>query len=40
MISNFSQDFGPFEGRLWLNCSHQVPLPRVAASAAEEAIAW
>jgi selenocysteine lyase/cysteine desulfurase len=40
MISNFSQDFGPFEGRLWLNCAHQGPLPRVAASAAEEAIAW
>ena len=40
MISNFPQDFGPFEGRLWLNCAHQGPLPRVAASAAEEAIAW
>ena len=40
MINNFSQDFGPFEGRLWLNCAHQGPLPRVAASAAEEAIAW
>jgi selenocysteine lyase/cysteine desulfurase len=40
MISNFSQDFGPFEGRLWLNCAHQGPLPRVAAVAAEEAIAW
>jgi selenocysteine lyase/cysteine desulfurase len=40
MISNFSQDFGPFEGRLWLNCSHQGPLPRIAADAAEEAIAW
>jgi cysteine desulfurase/selenocysteine lyase len=40
MISNFSQDFGPFDGRTWLNCAHQGPLPRVAASAAEEAIAW
>ncbi len=40
MTSNFSRDFGPFDGRLWLNCAHQGPLPRVAASAAEEAIAW
>ena len=40
MTSNFAQDFGPFEGKLWLNCAHQGPLPRAAAAAAEEAIAW
>ncbi|HEU0172823.1 MAG TPA: aminotransferase class V-fold PLP-dependent enzyme [Blastocatellia bacterium] len=40
MINNFSQDFGPFGNKLWLNCAHQGPLPRVAAGAAEEAIAW
>src|SRR5215510_12047893 len=40
MTSNFAQDFGPFNGKLWLNCAHQGPLPRVAAAAAEEAIAW
>jgi cysteine desulfurase / selenocysteine lyase len=40
MIGNFAEDFGPFDGRLWLNCAHQGPLPRVAAAAAEEAIAW
>jgi cysteine desulfurase / selenocysteine lyase len=40
MTSNFAQDFGPFDGKLWLNCAHQGPLPRVAAAAAEEAIAW
>ncbi|HKQ76125.1 MAG TPA: aminotransferase class V-fold PLP-dependent enzyme [Blastocatellia bacterium] len=40
MIGNFAQDFGPFDGKLWLNCAHQGPLPRVAAAAAEEAIAW
>src|SRR5215475_9673770 len=40
MISNYSQDFGPFEGKIWLNCAHQGPLPLVAAVAAEEAIAW
>jgi selenocysteine lyase/cysteine desulfurase len=33
-----SQDFGPFEDRIWLNCSHQGPLPRVAVEAAQEAI--
>ncbi len=40
MTSNFARDFGPFDGKLWLNCAHQGPLPRVAAAAAEEAIAW
>jgi selenocysteine lyase/cysteine desulfurase len=40
MTRNFSQDFGPFDGRLWLNCAHQGPLPRIAAKEAEEAIAW
>ena len=30
MSHNFSRDFGPFEGRTWLNCAHQGPLPRVA----------
>jgi selenocysteine lyase/cysteine desulfurase len=33
-------DFGPFEGRVWLNTAHQGALPRVAAAAAEEAVAW
>jgi selenocysteine lyase/cysteine desulfurase len=40
MTRDFSRDFGPFDGRLWLNCAHQGPLPRVAAKEAEEAIAW
>jgi len=40
MTGNFAEDFGPFDGKLWLNCAHQGPLPRVAAAAAEEAIAW
>ena len=39
-MDDFSQDFGPFEGRIWMNCAHQGPLPRVAAEAAREAIAW
>jgi len=37
---NCSDDFGPFYGKAWINCSHQGPLPRVAAEAAEEAIRW
>ncbi len=40
MPHQFSQDFGPFDGTIWLNCAHQGPLPRIAASAAYEAIRW
>jgi cysteine desulfurase / selenocysteine lyase len=32
-------DFGGFEGRAWLNCAHQGPLPRVAVAAAGRALA-
>jgi cysteine desulfurase / selenocysteine lyase len=32
-------DFGGFEGRAWLNCAHQGPLPRVAVAEAERALA-
>ncbi len=34
MTRDFSQDFGPFEGKIWLNCSHQGALPQVAVLAA------
>lgn len=37
---NCSEDFGPFHGKTWINCSHQGPLPRVAANVLQEAIAW
>jgi cysteine desulfurase / selenocysteine lyase len=40
MKENYAEDFGPFEGAIWLNCAHQGALPRVAAAEAEEAIAW
>ncbi len=40
MSVSYAQDFGPFEGRVWLNCAHQGPLPRVALEAAHEALAW
>ena len=40
MFQDYSQDFGPFNGQVWLNCSHQGALPRAAAEAAAEAVAW
>jgi cysteine desulfurase/selenocysteine lyase len=33
-----SSEFGPFHGRVWLNCAHQGPLPRSAREAALEAL--
>ncbi|UCC31142.1 MAG: aminotransferase class V-fold PLP-dependent enzyme [Phycisphaerales bacterium] len=33
-----TDDFGPFDGRTWINCSHQGPLPRVAVEAAQDAV--
>lgn len=32
--------FGDFEGRAWLNTSHQGPLPEPAVAELEEALAW
>lgn len=37
---NCSDDFGPFHGKTWINCSHQGPLPRVAVAALERATEW
>ncbi|PYS72280.1 MAG: aminotransferase class V [Acidobacteria bacterium] len=34
------EDFGPFEGRVWLNCAHQGPIPKVAVQELMEAVAW
>lgn len=39
-MGSYAHDFGPFEGRIWLNCAHQGPLPRVASEAAQEALSW
>jgi selenocysteine lyase/cysteine desulfurase len=39
-LDDRSGDFGPFDGRVWLNCAHQAPLPKCAAAAAHEAVAW
>ena len=40
MQTGYQADFGPFDGKVWLNCAHQGALPRVAADEAREAIAW
>ncbi len=37
-IGALSAEFGPFHGRVWMNCAHQGPLPRCAQRAALEAI--
>ncbi len=37
---SFRDAFGDFEGRAWINCSHQGALPLAAAAAAREAIEW
>ena len=38
MDSVYGHDFGPFDGRIWFNCAHQGPLPRLAVAAAQRAI--
>jgi len=38
MVTDYNpyiEDFGPFDGRVWMNTAHQGPLPRVAAEAAK-----
>lgn len=40
MLQDYSQDFGSFDGKVWLNCANQGPLPSVAVQAAQEAIMW
>jgi len=36
---DFSHDFGPFTS-IWINASHQGPLPKPAVSALEKAVKW
>jgi cysteine desulfurase/selenocysteine lyase len=36
--SPLAPEFGPFHGRIWMNCAHQGPLPRPAQLAALEAL--
>ncbi len=37
-MASYADDFGPFDGHIWLNCAHQGPLPRSAIEQAEEAL--
>ena len=32
--NSYAEDFGPFDGRVWMNTAHQGPLPRIAIEAA------
>jgi selenocysteine lyase/cysteine desulfurase len=36
--SAYFEDFGPFDGRVWLNTAHQGPLPKVAREAGRVAL--
>ncbi|MFK7845287.1 MAG: aminotransferase class V-fold PLP-dependent enzyme [Rhodothermales bacterium] len=40
MSSPYAEDFGPFDGHIWLNCAHQGPIPKITAKAAAEAVSW
>ena len=35
-VSATASEFGPFDGRVWLNTAHQGPLPQPAVRAAGE----
>jgi cysteine desulfurase/selenocysteine lyase len=39
-IDRAREDFGQFDGRVWLNCAHQGPLPGVAVTELLEAVEW
>ena len=39
-MRDYSKDFGPFDGKIWLNCASEGPVPHVSAEAAQEAITW
>jgi len=39
-MKSYSNDFGPFDGRVWINAAHQGPLPKVAAGMARDAVSW
>lgn len=36
--NGYFEDFGPFDGRVWLNTAHQGPLPKVAREAGKVAL--
>ncbi|MFC1725160.1 aminotransferase class V-fold PLP-dependent enzyme [candidate division KSB1 bacterium] len=40
MQRDYSKDFGSFNRRIWLNCAHQGPMPKVSGNAVFEALNW
>ena len=39
-MDQYKNQFGPFDGKVWLNCASEGPLPRAAVQALEEATVW
>lgn len=39
-MKNYADDFGPFDGRIWLNTASEGPLPKVSVRALQEATEW
>ena len=40
MGNDHSKDFGPFDGKIWLNSAGEGALPRVSVAALQEAVTW
>lgn len=39
-MKDYTKDFLPFDGNVWLNAASEGPLPKVSARALEEAVVW
>ncbi len=39
-MNDYSKDFGPFDGKIWLNCAGEGPLPHAAVRALHESVEW
>jgi len=39
-MTDYRNDFGPFDGKIWLNSASEGALPKVAVAALHEAISW
>ncbi len=40
MNDHYYKDFGPFEGKIWLNCASEGAIPHAAVKAIQEAVDW
>jgi len=36
----YAAGFGSFDGRVWLNCAHQGPLPKASVEAIARGVRW